>query len=147
MMSVRCTQRTLRKLGIKASYSDAGHIWIATRRRFGRGKIFLLALVMAGIVMTWMLTFMGALRMSNSLYGWIMIGLKMLLPLLLFLFAFRMLLQFLTRPAMLYVLRAEFGHNLCTRCGYSLRGLAGGESRCPECGTAVAEMPVCANAG
>lgn len=143
MMSVRRTQKTLRKLGVEATYPEAARIWISTRHRFGRGKILLLVFAMACVVVAWMVTFMGAFRMSNTLYGWIMIALKMLLPLLILLFAFRMALQILTRPALLHVLRAEFGHDLCTKCGYSLRGTTGQGGRCSECGTPVADMPEC----
>ena len=44
------------------------------------------------------------------------------------------------RPAVRDLLRAR-GRDICTRCGYSLRGLDGTIDRCPECGAKRKPMP------
>ena len=35
----------------------------------------------------------------------------------------------------------EHGHDICLKCGYWLRGLAGDIKRCPECGADREAMP------
>lgn len=36
-----------------------------------------------------------------------------------------------------YQLLRQSGYDICTRCGYSLKGLPEDHNRCPECGTTV----------
>lgn len=42
-------------------------------------------------------------------------------------------------PAMLRQKLIEQGVPMCLKCGYSLRGLEAGTTRCPECGTEINE--------
>ena len=119
----------------RAIYRDAWKLWAADRRNIvlylTLPVFYLLTVFFASDVGGWIATIIGASGLTHRLFR---AGAPAALFGICFVFGGAVLQRLRFGPCV-YRATRQHGHDVCAKCGYWLRGLGAGITRCPECGT------------